>query len=88
MKKRFSIYLDEDVVERFKTRAAETGAEYQTMINETLKEKLEQGEVAPEGGLPKKRTLAEVLLAMPDVGRDEDFERIQSTGKDADDVFD
>jgi antitoxin FitA len=36
---------------------------------------------------PRKRSFAEVLASMPNVGRDEDFERVQS-GKDAPRVFD
>lgn len=73
MKKRITIYLDEGVVERFKSRAAETGAGYQTMINETLKQAL-----PPEGELPKKRSLAEVLMAMPEiVGHDDIFDNLR-----------
>ena len=30
---------------------------------------------------PKRRSLAELLLAMPDVGEDSDFERVQSDGE-------
>ena len=30
---------------------------------------------------PRKRSFAEVLAAMPDVGRDADFERVQSNGE-------
>ena len=84
-KKRITIYLDEAVVEQFKARAAETGAGYQTMINESLKKALER---EPDIGKPKKRSLAEVLLAMPDVGRDEDFARIQHIDDDRGDVVD
>jgi hypothetical protein len=83
MKKRITIYLDEDVLDAFRHRAAEEGAGYQTMINKALKEHLERKESAP-----KKRSLAEALLAMPDVGRDEDFERIQDDDERSGDVFD
>jgi antitoxin FitA len=37
--------------------------------------------------MPRRRSLAEVLASMPDVGEDADFERVQNTRK-ADDVFD
>jgi len=84
MKKRITIYLDEDVVERFKARAAETGAGYQTMINETLKKALPM-----DGELPKKRSLAEALMAMPEiVGHDDIFENLRGPSEDDDnDVF-
>ncbi len=36
---------------------------------------------------PPKRTFAEILSSMPDVGRDEDFQRVQGSGT-AGDVFD
>lgn len=36
---------------------------------------------------PRKRSFAEVLASMPNVGTDADFERVQS-GKDAPRVFD
>ncbi len=36
---------------------------------------------------PPRRSLAEVLAAMPDVGRDEDFARVQAAGE-APGVFD
>jgi len=35
----------------------------------------------------RRRSLAEVLSDMPNVGRDEDFERHQNEGRNASDVF-
>jgi len=39
-KTRITIYLDDDVVEEFRSRADEAGRGYQTMINEALREHL------------------------------------------------
>jgi hypothetical protein len=83
MKKRITIYLDEDIVDAFKERAEETGAGYQTMINETLKESLER-----ERGLPRKRSLAEFLLDIPKTDTDDElFPRVDDDDTDRD-VFD
>lgn len=72
MKKRITIYLDEDILDAFRSRAEETGAGYQTMINETLKDALEQ-----ERAAPTRRSLAELLLEMPVIdGHDDLFERV------------
>jgi len=35
-KTRITIYLDDEIVHRFKTQSAETGKGYQTLINEAL----------------------------------------------------
>lgn len=48
-KKRVTLYLDATLVERFKTMAGERG--YQTLINETLKNSLQQDDL--EGTLRK-----------------------------------
>lgn len=42
-KKRVTLYLDATLVERFKDMAGERG--YQTLINETLKTSLQQGDI-------------------------------------------
>ena len=36
-KTRITIYLDDEIVQRFKTQSEETGKGYQTLINEALK---------------------------------------------------
>ncbi len=41
-KTRITIYIDNDVLERFRSRADDTGYGYQTMINEALREYLNQ----------------------------------------------
>ncbi|MCA1799674.1 MAG: BrnA antitoxin family protein [Xanthomonadaceae bacterium] len=83
MKKRITIYLDEDVLDAFKTRAEESGAGYQTMINDALQDSLER-----ERREPKKRSLAEFLLDIPKSDTDEDlFPRIDDDATDRD-VFD
>jgi uncharacterized protein (DUF4415 family) len=42
-KKRVTLYLDADLVDRFKDMAGDRG--YQTLINETLKTSLEQADI-------------------------------------------
>jgi plasmid stability protein len=58
--------LDPSIVEALKKRAARNGrsveAEHRTILETTLQR-------------TRRRTFAEVLAAMPDVGRDEDFVR-------------
>ena len=39
-KTRITIYLDDDVLKRFKTQSERTGKGYQTLINEALKSSL------------------------------------------------
>ena len=39
-KNRITIYLDADIVEHFKTQAENTKTGYQTLINQTLREKI------------------------------------------------
>ena len=41
-KTRITIYLDDVILEEFRTRAEEAGTGYQTLINEALKEYLSQ----------------------------------------------
>ncbi|HPY39667.1 MAG TPA: DNA-binding protein [Thiolinea sp.] len=69
--------LEPEIIDALKQRAARNGhsaeMEHRIILREVL-------------GALKKRSLAEVLSAMPDVGNDEDFERVQSKLK-ADDVF-
>ena len=40
-KSRITIYLDADIVEHFKTQAENTKTGYQTLINQTLREKID-----------------------------------------------
>jgi plasmid stability protein len=67
--------LDEEVVRELKLRAARHGrsaeAEHRAILREVL--------------IPEKdgrRSLMEVLLAMPTVGEDSDFERSPDRGRD------
>lgn len=69
--------LDQRIVDALKQRAAQHGrsaeAEHRALLEELLLK-------------PKGKSFAEVLAAMPNVGRDEDFERIEDEiGRD--DVF-
>lgn len=59
--------LDDDLVRALKRRAAEHGRSAEAEHREILREALLPG--AP------KRSIKELLLAMPDVGEDGDFER-------------
>lgn len=69
--------LEPELVEALKQRALRNGRsaemEHRTILREALT-------------AIKKRSFAEVLMAMPDVGSDADFERVQNTRK-PDDVF-
>lgn len=69
--------LDQCIVDALKQRAAQHGrsaeAEHRALLEESLLR-------------PKGKSFAEVLAAMPDVGRDEDFERVEDEG-DKEDVF-
>ncbi|HOA26873.1 MAG TPA: hypothetical protein PKY27_01705 [Arachnia sp.] len=60
--------VDDAIVVELKRRAASHGrsaeAEHRAILAEALL-------------VPRRRSLAEVLAAMPDVGRDEDFARVQ-----------
>lgn len=61
--------LDDRIVQALKRRAAEHGrsaeAEHRAILENALLK-------------TRRRTLAQALAAMPDVGKDEDFERKQS----------
>lgn len=65
--------LDQRVVDALKQRAARHGrsteAEHRAILEEVLLV------------TPKKKSFAEALAAMPNVGRDEDFERIEDADK-------
>ena len=68
--------LDQAIVDALKKRAARHGhsaeAEHRAILSEALLR-------------PKKKSFAEVLASIPNVGKDEDFERSEEAQKD--DVF-
>lgn len=63
--------IDDDIAKALKQRASEHGisaeAEHRRILEETLMR-------------PKKRSFLEALAAIPVMGRDEDFERVQDDG--------
>ena len=65
--------LDQEIVQELKIRAARHGCSAETEHREILRQALQ--------GKPKK-SLKEVLLAMPAVGEDADFERVQNFGRE------
>jgi plasmid stability protein len=68
--------LDEEVVRELKLRAARHGRSAEAEHREILREAL-----LPRG---EKKSLKELLLEMPDVGEDADFERIEGGMRDVD----
>lgn len=56
-KTRITIYLDDDILDQFRSRAEEAGTGYPTLINEALKEYLSQN----SGKLLTEATLRRVL---------------------------
>lgn len=62
--------VDEEIVKALKTRAGRRGtsaaAEHRKLLAEALLK-------------PKKRSFAQVLASMPNVGKDTDFERVEDT---------
>jgi plasmid stability protein len=69
--------LEQDIVDQLKRRAAKHGRSAEAEHRELLKWALMK---------PPRKSLAEVLATMPNVGEDEDFERV-GNGTGADDVF-
>lgn len=71
--------LDPHIVEALKQRAAQHGrsaeAEHRAILEEAL-------------FTPKKRSFAELLAAMPNIGRDRDFARLEDERAEPQDVFD
>ncbi|MDO5104198.1 MAG: DNA-binding protein [Lautropia sp.] len=63
--------LDEALVQSLKQRAAANGRSAEAEHRAILKESLQR---------PPRRSLADVLASMPNVGLDEDFERQQEGG--------
>ena len=66
--------LDDGIVKALKARAAANGRSAEAEHRDILASALLR---------PRRRSLAEVLAAMPDVGVDGDFERVASTGEPA-----
>ncbi|MFW2275395.1 MULTISPECIES: FitA-like ribbon-helix-helix domain-containing protein [Burkholderia cepacia complex] len=64
--------VDETIVQSLREQAAANGrsaeAEHRAILAEAL-------------GRPKRRTFAQVLLSMPEVGEDADFQRVQDSGE-------
>ena len=63
--------LEPDLVESLKARAAAANISAEEQHRRILREALKR---------PKQRSFIEALAAMPNVGRDEDFERVQDQG--------
>jgi len=70
--------VDEEIVRALKERAGAHGRSAEAEHREILAAALTR---------PRRRSFAEVLASMPNVGVDEDFERVES-GKEAPRVFD
>jgi plasmid stability protein len=69
--------IDESVVQSLREQAAAHGQSAEAEHREILARALRR---------PRKRTFAEVLIDMPNVGKDTDFERVDDSG-DAASVF-
>lgn len=67
--------LDEAIVHALKVRAAEHGRSAEAEHREILREVL----LGPER---PRRSLKELLVSMPNVGEDRDFERPRDTGRE------
>jgi plasmid stability protein len=67
-------HLEEEVVRELKLRAARHGRSAEAEHREILREVLTAGK-------DRRRSLKEVLLAMPAVGEDSDFERLPDRGR-------
>ena len=70
--------VDEELVRALKERAGAHGRSAEAEHREILAAALAR---------PRRRSFAEVLAAMPEVGVDADFERVESAGQGPD-VFD
>lgn len=63
-KTRITIYLDDSILEEFRSRAEEAGTGYQTLINEALKEYLGQNAEKPVTESVLRRVLHEEFPQM------------------------
>jgi antitoxin FitA len=68
--------LEEEVVLELKLRAARHGRSAEAEHREILRQAL-----LPAG---ERKSIKDLLLAMPDVGEDADFERVPDHGRDVD----
>lgn len=66
--------LDEEIVRELKLRAARHGRSAEAEHREILREALLSSK--------EKRSFKELLLAIPSVGEDADFDRVQDHGRD------
>jgi len=66
--------LDEEIVRELKLRAARHGRSAEAEHREILREALLSSK--------EKRSFKELLLAIPPVGEDADFDRVQDHGRD------
>ena len=64
--------IDESLVRALKQRAARSGRSAEAEQREILASVLRR---------PRKRQLAQALAAIPNVGRDEDFARVEDAGE-------
>jgi len=62
--------IEEEIVQALELRAAEHGRSAEAEHREILRNALRPS--------PQSRSLKEMLLSMPDVGEDEDFERLRT----------
>ena len=65
--------IEEEIVHALKMRAARHGRSAEAEHREILHKALRPGR--------SSQTLKEILLAMPDVGKDTDFERVRDRGR-------
>lgn len=66
--------LEDELVRKLKTQAAEHGRSAEAEHREILRTAL-----MPES---RRQSLKEILVGMPDVGEDEDFRRMPDLGRD------
>ena len=66
--------LEPELIQALKRRAAKHGRSAEAEHREILKQSLLR---------TRKKTFAEVLTTMPNVGKDSDFERIEDAGNDS-----
>ena len=66
--------LDDQIVRELKMRAVRHGRSAEAEHREILRQALRPAQA--------QRSLKELLLSMPDVGEDADFERVRDTGRE------
>ncbi len=65
--------LDEEIVRELKLRAARNGRSAESEHREILRRSL---------AAKPRRSIKDILLSMPDVGEDADFERVRDAGRE------